>query len=314
MIRVCAVVGPTASGKSALAIELARSLDGEIVSCDSMQLYRGMDIGTAKPTKAEQEEIVHHMIDILSPMEKCSAADYAAAAFPLLKEIAARGKLPIFCGGTGLYLESVLYDRYPVEIPAFPACREALYNLARERGNEYLHQRLFAVDPEAAAAIHPNNVKRVVRALEIYEGTGISKSEWDRRSKGIEPRVDAVVIGLRFEDRQLLYSRIDKRVDQMIANGLVEETEKLYDAGFLTEDTTAAQAIGYKELLPYLKGECGLDTAVSYIKQATRRYAKRQMTWFRAKSYIHWITVDEGGEEKTFKEIVNNAVQIYNNS
>ncbi|NLK39682.1 MAG: tRNA (adenosine(37)-N6)-dimethylallyltransferase MiaA, partial [Clostridiales bacterium] len=134
MIRVCAVVGPTASGKSALAIELARSLDGEIVSCDSMQLYRGMDIGTAKPTKAEQEEIVHHMIDILSPMEKCSAADYAAAAFPLLKEIAARGKLPIFCGGTGLYLESVLYDRYPVEIPAFPACREALYNLARERG------------------------------------------------------------------------------------------------------------------------------------------------------------------------------------
>lgn len=313
MIRVCAVVGPTASGKSSLAIELAKAFDGEVISCDSMQLYRGMDIGTAKPTMAERCGIVHHMIDVLDPHERYSAADYAADAAAVSEDIAERGKLPFFCGGTGLYLESVLYDRHSPEIPALPDYRRSLYDLAGIHGNKFLHERLCDVDPEAADLIHPNNVKRVVRALEIYEGTGINKTEWDRRSKSASPRADAVIIGLRYEDRALLYRRIDERVDKMIACGLVDEASALYEAGFLTGDTTAAQAIGYKEILPYLQGKISLDAAADAIKQATRRYAKRQMTWFCAKQDIKWITIDEGGVEKTFKEIVNIAKRVYNN-
>lgn len=313
MKRVCAVVGPTASGKTGLAVELALALCGEVISCDSMQLYRGMDIGTAKPAIEERRGVAHHMIDILEPNEPYSAADYAADAAAVMAEIFDRGRLPIFCGGTGLYLESVLYGYHAPDIPALPAYRVELQALAWEQGNAYLHRMLSAVDPEAAAAIHPNNVKRVIRALEIYAGSGICKSEWDRRSRSAGPKVEAVVIGLRFENRALLYRRIDDRVDQMLAAGLADEARALYEAGFLADGTTAAQAIGYKELLPYLRGECSLEAAAAAIKQATRRYAKRQMTWFCAKPYIRWIVLDAGGEQKTFKEIVNNALGLYNN-
>lgn len=314
MIRAAAVVGPTASGKTALAVELALRLNGEIISCDSMQLYRGMDIGTAKPTMDERRGVAHHMIDVISPLDKYSAADYANDVAPLLEDISSRGKLPVFCGGTGLYLESALCDRHAPEISSLPQYREELYRISEAEGAQRLHDILREVDSEAARSIHPNNIKRVVRALEIYKMTGINKTEWDRRSQGYVPKADATVIGLRFENRELLYKRIDDRVDKMIADGLPDEVRRLYTAGMLPQDSTAAQAIGYKELIPFISGKVDLNTAADQIKQATRRYAKRQMTWFGGRDYVRWITVDEGGKLKTFEDIVNIALDIYNKS
>ena len=308
--KILAIVGPTASGKTALSIALAHALDGEIVSCDSMQIYRGMDIGTAKPSMAEQEGIPHHLIDIADPDQPFSVADYVVAAERAVQDILSRGKLPIFCGGTGLYLDAFLRGGLSEAPGANEALREELFAIAQNEGEDALHTMLAEVDPESAAATHKSNVRRVVRALEIYRLTGVTKTEWDRRSREIPTRYNAAVICLTFTDRSLLYDRIERRVDAMLADGLLEETRQLLADGVFERSSTAAAAIGYKELLPYLAGNTTLEAAVTELKTATRRYAKRQLTWFLAKDYVRVMPVDEGGYVRKSEEIVNNASMI----
>ena len=291
-IRLIALVGATASGKSAAALELARRFGGEIVSCDSMQVYRGMDIATAKPTLAERREIPHHLIDVAEPDAPYSVASYVSDAEIAVREIAGRGKLPIFCGGTGLYLDRFLFGGLPATTLSDEVLRAELLREAEEKGADFLHRELAKVDPASAAVIHKNNVRRVARALEIYRLTGTPKSVWDAQTKTAECRFDARVIFLD-RPREDLYHRIDRRVDQMLAAGLLEETEALDRRGVFEKNSTAAQAIGYKEILPYLHGECNLQTAVETLKTATRHYAKRQLTWFSAKSYAEALPADD---------------------
>ena len=308
-IKLVAIVGATASGKSALAEALAIRLNGEIVSCDSMQIYRGMDIGTAKPTAEERARVPYHLIDVADPTEDFSMVDYISAAEAAVADIAARGKLPILCGGTGLYLDAFLRGA-PASPGGDPALRAELQRLTEEQGEEWLHKELAAVDPESAAAIHPANLRRVVRALEIYRATGVTKTEWDRQSRELPPRYDATVLGLCYRDREILYRRIERRVDEMIAAGLVEETKRLADAGVFAVSRTAAAAIGYKELLPYLAGEATLAEATEELKTATRRYAKRQITWFSAKDYVKPLAADDENGLLNFEQIVNNTLDL----
>lgn len=279
-IKLITVAGPTASGKTALSIALAERLNGEIVSCDSMQIYRGMDIGTAKPTKDEMRGIPHHMIDVCEPTDNYSAADYAEAARTAIADISSRGHVPILCGGTGLYTDTLTDISSLSAAPSDEAVRGRLLAECAEIGNEKLHRRLAEIDPDSAEKIHPNNVRRVVRALEIYEITGISKTEWDRRSREADPPYDNTILVLDFLDRELLYRRIDSRVDIMVGLGLEDEVRRLYENGLFDIDCTAAQAIGYKEFLPYFRGECSLSEVTDKIKQYSRNYAKRQITWF----------------------------------
>lgn len=290
--RVLAIVGPTAVGKTALAIELAKRLNGEIISCDSMQIYRGMDIGTAKATIEERAQIKHHLIDILDPRSSFSCADYQALAKEAINDILSRKKTPIFCGGTGLYLDSVL------EIPSFTdtvrddALRAELEAFAEENGAHALHNMLRELDPESAEQIHENNIKRVIRAIEIFKTTGKRKSELDALSREQESPYDSVVFFLCARNKELLYSRIEARVDLMLSLGLLDECRALYNAGVLDGKTTASGAIGYKELIPYLKGEASFEDCVAQLKLSTRHYAKRQLTWFKKKNY-HTIYTDE---------------------
>ncbi len=309
-LKILAVVGSTASGKTALSVALAKALGGEVISCDSMQIYRQMDIGTAKPTPQEMEGIPHHLLDFLDPDTPFSCAEYVSYAQGTLEEIASRGPLPILCGGTGLYLDSLLRGGGFEETVTDAALRQSLLDYAARHGNAALHQKLAEVDPESAEAIHENNLKRVVRALEIYKTTGMTKTEADRRSREIKSPYDALVIGLRYRDRELLYRRIEKRVDIMLEAGLLEETRRLLETGVFERNSTAAQAIGYKELLGHLKGEQSLEDAIDALKRATRRYAKRQITWFSAKDYVHWIDADENGEMRPFSHILADALAL----
>lgn len=310
---VLAIVGPTASGKTGLSIELAKRLNGEIISCDSMQLYRYMDIGTAKPTEVEKQGIPHHLMDFLDPTDPkgYSCADYAKDAKAAVEDILNRGKLPIFCGGTGLYLDGFLrggsFEVTDVDLDL----RRELTEYAETHGAEALHAMLCEVDPEAAETTHPNNVKRVVRAIEIYRTTGCTKSELDRRSREVESPYNALVIGLQYQNREILYDRIGRRVDIMLADGLVEETKKLREMGVFETCPTAAQAIGYKELFPYLDGQATLGEVTETLKTATRHYAKRQITWFSAKSYVTWLGMDGETGIKDFEDIVNNAEKLF---
>ena len=308
--RILAIVGPTASGKSALALALCKRLWGEIVSCDSMQIYRGMDIGTAKPTASERTEIPHHLIDVADPEQDFSVMDFVAAAERATADILSRGKLPVLCGGTGLYLDAFLRGEEAETPGADPALRAELAALADAHGAEHLHAMLREVDPESADTVHQNNVRRVIRALEIYRATGVPKSEWDRRSLQQPSRYDAVVLGLAYSDRELLYRRIESRVDQMIEAGLVAETRDLMQRGVFEVSRTASAAIGYKELLPYLRGEQSLNDAIAELKTATRRYAKRQMTWFMAKPYVQWIEANDGNSLRKSEEIVNKSLEL----
>ena len=285
-IKVIAVVGPTASGKTALSVELAKRLSGEIISCDSMQIYRGMDIGTAKVTENEMRGVPHHLIDIAEPQQSFSCAEYAAAAREKIEEIAARGRVPIFCGGTGLYLDSVLTENEFSEACVSTEIREMLMR----RSPDELYDELLEVDPESAEKTHKNNVKRVVRALEIFRSTGITKTEWDRRSRAKGSRYDAIVIGLDFKNRDDLYERINRRVDIMLDSGLVNEVRGLDCEAF--RGGTAAQGIGYKEILSYLDGTSTLFDAAEEIKKNSRNYAKRQLTWFRRNKSVNWIFPD----------------------
>lgn len=310
-IKIVAVTGPTASGKTALAIELAKRLDGEIISCDSMQIYRGMDIGTAKPTKAELAEVPHHLIDILPPDAPYSCSDYVKDAERAVEDIVSRGKLPIFCGGTGLYLDRFLKGGNDDSAACDEALREELKQFYEENGVDALYERLIALDHVAAEAIHKNNVKRVMRAIEICLVTGEKKSDIDKKNAEITDKYDHRVITLTFENRELLYNRIETRVDQMVAEGLVEETRRLMAEGVFERSVTAAQAIGYKELFPYLRGEANLEDCIDELKTATRRYAKRQLTWFSGKDYARKIVVDGEKGMQNFEDIVNNLKNIF---
>ncbi len=305
--KVIAIVGPTASGKTALSVELAIRLNGEIISCDSMQIYRGMDIGSAKVTKEEMRGVPHHLIDIVSPYENFSCADYTELAVTAAEDIISRGKLPIFCGGTGLYLDSVLTATRLSEAPSDPNLREELSKLSPDE----LHEKLEELDPVSAKAIHKNNVKRVVRALEIYLLTGKSKTKWDAESRTEGRRYNDTVIALDFRDREKLYERINRRVDNMIDAGLLDEVKSLDSLEFRA--STASQAIGYKELLMYTDGLCDLETAIENIKQASRNYAKRQLTWFRRNKNSRFIYPDEAlNGENVFEFIVNSALKVLN--
>ena len=305
-----AVIGPTASGKSALALDLSERFGGEIVSCDSMQIYRGMDIGTAKPTPEERRRVPHHMIDILDPDEPYSAADYGDEAARVATEILSRGKLPVFCGGTGLYLTAALTVRHGEAPPSDPALRAELSERGKtEEGRAKLYEELAAVDPISAAATHKNNLRRVVRALEIYRLTGKPKSVFDEESRNCPPRFDCLTLGLDFPERGALYRRIDRRVDEMTAAGLYDEAKTLWEKGYLAPGTTAGQAIGYRQFLPCFTGEATPEEAADQIKQATRRYAKRQLTWFKAQDGIVWL---DGGSPD-LAERATDAVSAYLN-
>jgi len=310
-IKIIAVVGPTASGKSALALELAKRHSGEIISADSMQVYKKMDIGTAKPTKEELGSVRHHMIDVIDPHCSFSCEEYVKLASIAVEDCAKRGKLPIICGGTGLYLDALLRGGNSAPQADTELIRKELTERFEREGIMPLYDELMTVDPDSAHAIHPNNAKRVIRALEIYISCGIPKSELDRRSKELDGPYDSTVASLCYEDREILYSRIEKRVDEMISQGLLEETRKLMDEGVFTANRTASQAIGYKELLGYFEGKETLDVALTNLKLATRRYAKRQITWFSAKEYILPLYAQQNGMLKTFEEIVNNAEKLF---
>lgn len=304
--KIIAIAGPTASGKSALALELCKRLNGELVSFDSMQIYRGLDIGTAKPSKAEQAEVRHHLIDICDPSESFSAADFSKCAHEAIADIRSRGKRAVLCGGTGLYLDSVLGRLDFGEMESDDKLREGLFRFAEENGVDALHERLREIDPSAAETIHKNNVRRVVRAIEIYLLTGKTKTEHDRLAISNSP-YDSVIIALDYADREILYSRINSRVDAMISAGLENEVRELYASGYLYPDTTAGQAIGYKEMLDYIRGIDTLEAAVEKIKLGTRRYAKRQLTWLRRNKSVNWLYPDKLGD---FESIVGAAEKL----
>ncbi len=306
--KIIAVAGPTASGKSALALELCKRLDGELISLDSMQIYRGLDIGTAKPTKAEQAEVRHHMIDICEPTENFSAAEFAERAHKVIADVRSRGKRAVLCGGTGLYLDTVLGRLDFGEIESDEKLRGELIAFAEKNGAEALHERLREIDPQAAEKIHPNNVRRVARAIEIYELTGKTKTEHDREAISDSP-YESLIIGLDYDDREMLYSRINRRVDAMIEAGLEEEVRSLVSRGLLSAESTAGQAIGYKEMLGYIAGDCSLGDAVEKIKLGTRRYAKRQLTWLRRNPSINWLYPDRLCD---FQSLVLEAEKIIN--
>ena len=285
---VVAIIGPTASGKTALSIELASWLDGEIINGDAMQVYRRLDIGTAKITKPEMQGIPHHLLDIKEPTESFSVAEYQQLVRAKIEEITARGKMPIIVGGTGLYVQSVLYDFHFTKDEIDEEARKAYYEELEKVGPEAMHARLYALDPKTAETIHPNNTRRVIRALEMVELSGTSKAN-EEHNRGDVPLYNHLILGLDM-DREKLYERINLRVDIMMEQGLLNEAKALYDEGI--RDTQAVKAIGYKELFAYFEGRCDLDEAVEAIKQNSRRYAKRQLTYFRNKMDVQWVTGD----------------------
>ena len=309
--KIIAIVGPTASGKSALALALAKEYGGEIISCDSMQVYKRMNIGTAKPSALEMSEVRHHLIDVREPTESFSCEDYVSLASSAIDLVSESGRLPIVCGGTGLYLDALLRGGNSAPSLDTSDIRAKLSLRAENEGVFALYEELLRVDPESAAAIHPNNVKRVIRALEIYIASGEKKSELDKRSKELESPYDARVIYLNYLNRDILYRRIDSRVDVMIKEGLVEETRALMSERAFELNRTASQAIGYKELFGFIEGRESLESAIEALKRSTRRYAKRQITWFSAKDYILPLSADDDNGLKTFEEIVNNAKKLF---
>lgn len=290
MNNIICIAGPTASGKTALAVDLAEVCNGEVVSCDSMQVYRRMNIGTAKPTPEEMRGIPHHMIDVAEPWEDFSVSRYCAMAAPIVEDILARGKTAIIAGGTGLYMDSLIRGG---DFAPFPGSdqREALERQADEQGMESMLSRLREVDPDSAARLHPADRKRILRALEIYDATGETLTEHDRRTRMMPPRFSPVWLGLTFADRQLLYDRIDRRVESMVERGLLDEIRSLLASG-IRPDCTAMQAIGYKEFVQVLAGQQPLEAAIVQVQQSSRRYAKRQLTWFRRNSRMRWLLRD----------------------
>lgn len=292
--KLILIAGPTASGKTKTSVLLAKRIGGEIISCDSMQVYKGMDIGTAKVTPSEMEGVPHYMIDLLDPKEGSNIAWFKSEVDKAIDEITAKGKIPILVGGTGFYLNAILFDTQFDETKEDTTYRKELESLVEVHGNAFLHEKLEEVDPASAKAIHPNNVKRVIRALEYYAQTGKpisshNEAEKEKREAQVSP-YNYAFFALDM-DRAILYDRINMRVDQMIEEGLVEEVKHFYDLG-LSEEMTSMKGIGYKEFFPYFKGEMSLDACIDQLKQNTRHFAKRQLTWFRHQSNPIFIPVD----------------------
>ena len=302
--RIVVIAGPTASGKTELSLALAERLNGEIVSADSMQIYRGMDIGTAKPTIGERRGIPHHMLDVAEPGDDWSVSRYEQQASNCVDDILRRGRLPILCGGTGLYINAVISGAGFQASGADSGVRAALEKQWDAQGADAMCARLRAVEPESAARLHPNDRRRIIRALEVYELTGETISEHNRRTRERPPRYDAVMLGLKTDPRDVLYQRIDRRVGKMVEQGLIEEVRSLWQRGVLKG--TAAQAIGYKELIDYFESRKTLDEALRAIQQKSRNYAKRQLTWFQADDRIHWIVYNtvEAADQVTEKATI----------
>jgi len=304
MDKVMVIAGPTASGKTDLAVELALMIDGEIISADSMQIYRGMDIGTAKPTLEERRGIPHHLIDIVDPDEEYSVAQFKEDALACISDIVKRGKTPIVAGGTGLYINSLIYNITFSETVSDWEYREKLKKLAEEQGPLVLYEYLKKVDPKSAEMIHPNNVKRVIRALEVYETTGIPISEHKEASRNDPPLYRFLVYGLQIE-RKKLYQRIDQRVDIMMEKGLYDEVKGLLDRGY-SPDLVSLQGIGYKEIIDAIKGKCSLSEATDIIKKNTRHLAKRQITWFKKTEGLMWIEYSDANTWAILKFLADN--------
>lgn len=298
--KIVVIIGPTAVGKTKLSIALAKKLNGEIISGDSMQVYKGLDIGTAKIKREEMEGIPHYLIDIKQPDESFSVAEFQELVKKHITDISMKEKLPIIVGGTGLYIQSVIYDYQFTHIPSSDqTIRERLEKKALEEGNHALYAELKQIDPNSAEKIHPNNVRRVIRALEVYYCTGKTMSELQKQEQ--ELCYDAALIGLTMK-RDELYRRINKRVDQMMEEGLLDEVRNLYESG-LTEDCQSIQGIGYKELYEYFSGKVTLEEAVEKLKLNSRRYAKRQLTWFRNKMPVKWFDMTKVKSSQDFQEI-----------
>ena len=304
MDKIICIAGPTASGKTALSIALAEMLNGEVVSCDSMQIYKGMDIGTAKPTLAERKNIPHHMLDVAEPWEDFSVSRYCETATPIIEDILARGKTAIIAGGTGLYMDALIRGNAFAPYPS-TGRREELEALADRKGIEAVLCKLREVDPDSAARLHPSDRKRIIRAMEVYLETGETITAHNEKTKAIPPKFTPVWFALEDENRQDLYDRIDRRVDLMLRQGLIEEIERLLQRG-VPQKCTAMQAIGYKEFLAALSGEISLEDAITQVKQASRHYAKRQLTWFRRNENIHWLRRAPG---ESTEEILSRARQ-----
>ena len=293
--KILVIVGPTASGKTRMAVELAQRHNGEVISADSMQIYRTMDIGTAKPTKEEMGGVPHHMIDVADPEEDFSVARYVEMAARCVDDVLARGKLPIVAGGTGLYIDSLLSGRTFAPFSPDSALRGELERELEEKGGQAMLEALAQVDPEAAQRLHPNDHKRIIRALEVYRSTGKTITQHNRETQAIPPRYDALTIGLAFQDRQAMWRRIDQRVDEMVAAGLEDEVRRLLTSG-ISPKCTAMQAIGYKEFTQALSGEMTWQEAADVVKLRSRQYAKRQLTWFGRNPNTRWVRWDDPPE------------------
>ncbi|MBM4763882.1 tRNA (adenosine(37)-N6)-dimethylallyltransferase MiaA [Bacillus sp. B15-48] len=299
--KLFVLIGPTAVGKTKLSIDLAKHFNGEIISGDSMQIYQGMDIGTAKITAEEMQGVPHHLIDIKKPDESFSVAEFQVLVHEKIAEISKRGKLPMIVGGTGLYIQSVIYDYQFSEAPSDDDFRVKLEEMAKNKGYETLHKKLQEIDPASAERIHPNNIRRVIRALEIFHCTGKKMDDY-LNEQNHELLYDSCLVGLTME-RELLYNRINRRVEVMMELGLLEEVQALYNRGL--KDCQSIQAIGYKELYEYFNGRVTLEQAIENLKQNSRRYAKRQLTWFRNKMDVEWFEMSPEAEAngKKFAEI-----------
>ncbi|MGG0442711.1 tRNA (adenosine(37)-N6)-dimethylallyltransferase MiaA [Bacillus mycoides] len=308
--KVAVIIGPTAVGKTKLSIDLAKALNGEIISGDSMQIYRTMDIGTAKVTTDEMDGIPHYMIDIKDPEDSFSVAEFQESVRKCIREITERGKLPIIVGGTGLYIQSVLFDYQFTDEAGDATYREQMEKLALEHGVEYVHKRLQEVDPESAERIHANNVRRVIRALEIFHTTGEKMSNQLEKQEN-ELLYDVSLIGLTM-DREMLYDRINLRVNLMIEQGLLEEVKGLHERG--VRDCQSIQAIGYKEIYDYFENRVSLEEAVSQLKTNSRRYAKRQLTWFRNKMDVAWFDVTDGEKTSEILRYIEGKLQLKSNN
>lgn len=287
MDKIICIAGPTASGKTALAVAMARELNAEVISCDSMQIYRGMDIGTAKPTIDEMDGVVHHMLDVADPGEDFSVSRYCEMADSILTDILSRGKTAIIAGGTGLYMDALIRGNSFAPYPS-TGMREKLEREADQIGMEAMLEKLRAIDPDAATKLHTADRKRIIRALEVYYETGKTITEHNHMTQQIPPKYQPVWFGLEDENREDLYERIDRRVDQMLEDGLLDEIRSLLARG-ISEKCTAMQAIGYKEFVNALQGNGTVEDAAAQVKQASRHYAKRQLTWFRRNPAIHWL-------------------------
>ena len=304
MNNIICLAGPTASGKTALAVQLAKEFNGEVVSCDSMYVYKRMNIGTAKPTAEEMDGVVHHMIDVAEPDQDFSVSKYCDMAAPIMDDIVARGKTAIIAGGTGLYMDSLIKGNDFADFPS-TGYRQTLECRIEEEGVEPLLQQLYLVDPESAEH-SMSNPRRIIRALEVYYETGITITEHNRRTKEIPPRYQPLWLGLDFTQRSDLYDRINKRVDIMLEMGLISEIQELLASG-IPEKATSMQAIGYKEFIAALKGQCTIEEAADQVRMFSRRYGKRQLTWFRRNKDIHWIIRDPSTPSE---EILRQARQI----